>query len=116
MREDPIISGGWIKAALVVLVAGGLGIGAYLLASGVDVNLPDLDLNTTDDVTTLNDTTLEDTTIDARPPATNTIRRPVTPPGTSAPSIQELQQLNRCIETAGGDIDKVTACFDRFTQ
>ena len=42
MREDPIITGGWIKAALVVLVAGALGVGAYLLASGVDINLPDL--------------------------------------------------------------------------
>ena len=74
MREDPIISGAWIKAALVLLVAGALGVGAYVLASGVDVDLPDLDLNTTGDETTnLSDTTLEDTTIgdsEPDPPAT----------------------------------------------
>jgi hypothetical protein len=114
MREDPIISAGWIKALLVVLVAAALGVGAYLLVSGVDVNLPDLDTST--DATTLNDTTLQDTTIGDTPPATNTARKPATPPGTSPPSIQELQGLNRCIEEAGNDIDKVTACFDRFTQ
>jgi hypothetical protein len=28
MREDPIVSGAWIKAALVVLVGGALGCGA----------------------------------------------------------------------------------------
>jgi hypothetical protein len=73
MREDPIISGGWIKAALVLLVAGALGVGAYVLASGVDVNLPDIDLDTTSDQTTnLSDTNLEDTTIgdsEPEPPA-----------------------------------------------
>ena len=116
MREDPIISGGWIKAALVLLVAGALGVGAYLIASDVDINLPDLDLDTGTSVTTLNDTTLQDTTIGAASVPTTTIRKPATPPGTSPPSIQELQQLNRCIEAAGGDIDEVTACFDRFTQ
>jgi len=43
VREDPIISGGLVKAALVLLVVGGLGVGAYLLVSGVDINLPDVD-------------------------------------------------------------------------
>jgi hypothetical protein len=47
MREDPIISGAWIKAALVVLVGGDLGVGAYLLASDVDIKLPDIELDTT---------------------------------------------------------------------
>jgi hypothetical protein len=42
VREDPIISGGWIKAALVIIVVGALGAGAYLLASGIDVDPPDL--------------------------------------------------------------------------
>jgi hypothetical protein len=71
MREDPIISGGWIKAALVLLVAAGLGIGAYLLASGDGIDLPDIDLNTTEGATTLSNTNLEDTTIgDSGPAAT----------------------------------------------
>jgi hypothetical protein len=100
MRPDPIISGGWIKAALVVLVAGALGVGAYLLASGVDVNLPDLNTATDTSATTLSSTTLEDTTIGQPPPAGNEIDR--------------LRQLNRCTEAARGDIDKITACFDRF--
>lgn len=42
MREEPLISRAWIKAALVVLIAGALGVGAYLLASGADIELPDL--------------------------------------------------------------------------
>jgi hypothetical protein len=64
MREDPIFSGGWVKAALVILVAGALGVGAYLLASGVDINLPKLpDVNKTDTATNLSNTTLADTTV-----------------------------------------------------
>jgi hypothetical protein len=84
MREDPIISGGWIKAALVLLVAGGLGVGAYLIASGDGIDLPDIDLNTTEGATTLSNTNLEDTTIgDTRPepPAT---RDPFTTAGFGA--------------------------------
>jgi hypothetical protein len=64
VREDPILSGGWIKAALVVLVAGALGVGAYLLVSGVDIDLPSLpDVNKTNTATNLSDTTLSDTTV-----------------------------------------------------
>jgi hypothetical protein len=64
VREDPIFSGGWVKAALVILVAGALGVGAYLLVSGVDINLPDLpDVGTNSAETNLSNTTLEDTTI-----------------------------------------------------
>jgi hypothetical protein len=74
VREDPLISGGLIKAALVVLVAGALGVGGYLLASGADIDLPDLpDVGTTgtEGVTNLEDTTLQDTTIgDDLPPET----------------------------------------------
>ena len=118
MREDPIISGAWIKAALVLLVAGGLGVGAYLLASGTDIDLPDIDLNTTGTTTSLENTTVEDTTINA--PETATATKPERPPSVPAtpepPSIQQLQELNRCISSAGGDIDKVTACFDRFSR
>jgi hypothetical protein len=75
VREDPIFSGGWVKAALVIVVAGALGVGAWVLASGVDVNLPDLpDMGTNGAQTTLSDTTLENTTIGesetrAAPPA-----------------------------------------------
>jgi hypothetical protein len=58
MREDPIISRAWIRAALVVLVGGALGVGAYLLASDVDIDLPDIDLDTTAE-TTLSDTAIE---------------------------------------------------------
>ena len=32
------------------------------------------------------------------------------------PQVQQAQELNRCIEAAGSDIDKVTACFDQFTN
>jgi hypothetical protein len=85
MREDPIISGAWIKAALVILVGGALGIGAYLLASGTDIDLPDLpDIDTTgSDETAVNleDTTLADTTIgeeQSEPPAA---ADPFTTPG-----------------------------------
>ena len=112
MRQDPIVSGGWIKAALVILVAGALGVGAYVLASGVDINLPDLpDTSTSGAETTLSNTTLEDTTIGQEPkPA------PKPQPTPAAPTIQRLQELNRCTEAAGGDIDKVTECFDRFNS
>jgi hypothetical protein len=73
MRQDPIFSGGVVKAALVLLIAGALGVGAYALVGG-DIELPDLpDLPEVDEggeggAVTLQDTTLEDTTIDG--PAT----------------------------------------------
>ncbi|MGZ5315195.1 MAG: hypothetical protein ACXW0S_04965 [Solirubrobacterales bacterium] len=67
MNQDPIISGGLFKAALVILVAGALGVGAYLIAGGdaIDIDLPDLpDIDTLGDTTTnLQDTNLQDTTI-----------------------------------------------------
>jgi hypothetical protein len=108
VREDPIFSGGFIKAALVILVAGALGVGAYVLASGVEINLPDLpDVGTTDSATTLSNTTLEDTTIDQPKPEP-------TPAPASGPTIEDLQELGRCTQAANGDIDKINACFDRF--
>jgi hypothetical protein len=69
VREEPIISGAVVKAALVLLVAGGLGVGAYALVGGdIDIDLPDLpeiDLETTTngEATNLEGTTLQDTTI-----------------------------------------------------
>src|SRR5688500_2184073 len=70
MKEDPIFSGGVFKAALVVLVAAALGVGAYALAGdGIDIDLPDLpeiDTTTTGDegVTNLEDTTIEEGSFD----------------------------------------------------
>jgi hypothetical protein len=116
MREDPIFSGGWIKATLVILVAGALGIGAYLLASGVDINLPDLNTGTNGTQTTLSDTTLEDTTIGQPKPVTTGPTPKAPKPAPATPGIQELQQLNSCIQAAGNDIDKITVCFDRFNR
>ena len=73
MKEDPIISGGVVKALLVLLIAGGLGVGAYAaVGDGIDIDLPDLpDLDTLGEegATTLGDTTLENTTIDPGPAA-----------------------------------------------
>ncbi len=105
MRPDPVISGAWVKAALVILVAGALGAGAYLLATGVDIHLPDLNKSTGDAQTTLSSTTLDHTTIGdttTPPPATH--------------SIAQLQELGRCTQAANGDLDKINTCFDRFNR
>jgi hypothetical protein len=121
MREDPIISGAWIKAALVVLVGGALGAGAYLLASDVDINIPDIDLDTTSQ-TTVSDTTLESATIGGQqpPPAPEPEPEKPTPPqpapAPSSPSIQDVQELGRCTEAASGDIEAIQRCFERFAQ
>ena len=103
MREEPVISGAIVKVALVLLVAGGIGAGAYALAGGgIDVDLPDLpEIDTsTEPVTNLENTTLEDTTIDVKPP----------PPATP----DDLQKLNRCIQAAGNDTDRIFACLERY--
>ncbi len=66
MREEPVISRAVLKAALVILIAGALGAGAYALAGGgIDIDLPDLpDIDTIgEDTTELENTTLQDTTI-----------------------------------------------------
>ena len=85
MREDPIFSGGWVKAALVILVAGALGVGAYVLASGVDINLPKLpDPNKSDTATNLSNTTLDDTTIGRTETEPNPVAPASTNPFTSA--------------------------------
>lgn len=66
MKEDPIISGGVVKAAIVVLVAGLIGVGAYAIAGGDGIDLPDLpDLETLGDesTTTLESTSISETTI-----------------------------------------------------
>ncbi len=68
MREDPIISGGLFKLLLVLLVAAGLGVGAFAIAGdGVDIDLPDLPEVDTGEVTDLDNTTLNDTTIGEEP-------------------------------------------------
>lgn len=70
MREEPIISGAVLKAALVLLVAGGLGVGAYALAGGgIDIDLPDLpEIDTVGtEATTLEDTTIQDSTLGEEP-------------------------------------------------
>jgi hypothetical protein len=66
VREEPVISRAVLKAALVILIAGALGAGAYALAGGgIDIDLPDLpDIDTIgEDTTELENTTLQDTTI-----------------------------------------------------
>jgi hypothetical protein len=65
MRDDPIISGGFFKLALVVLVAGGLGLGGFVLSGGdIGIDLPDLpEIDTAGDTTNLVDTELSDTVI-----------------------------------------------------
>ncbi len=69
MRDDPIISGGVFKVALVVLVAGGLGLGGYVLSGGdIGIDLPDLPEIDTGPTTNLSDTELSDTTIDVAIP------------------------------------------------
>jgi hypothetical protein len=71
MRQEPVISRAVLKAALVILIAGALGAGAYALAGGeIDVDLPDLpDIDTVgEDATELESTTLEDTTIGQEEP------------------------------------------------
>jgi hypothetical protein len=117
VREDPIFSGGWVKAALVILVAGALGVGAYALASGVDINLPDLpDVGTNGTTTNLSNTTLEDTTIgETTTPKPQPLPKTQTTSSPAGPTIQQLQELSRCTEGANGDIDKITACLDRFS-
>jgi hypothetical protein len=84
----------------------------------VDVNLPDLPSTGTDSAqTTLSNTTLEDTTIGQSEPApTATVQKTQPSPNSAAPTIQRLQELNRCTTAANGDLDKITTCFDRFNS
>ena len=111
MRQDPIISTGWLRAALIILVAGALGAGTYVLASGAHLDLPDVPGSSGGGTTTLSKTTLEDTTIgqEAKP-------APAAKSAPLSPTIQRLQELNRCTQAAHGDFQKVTACFDRFNS
>ncbi|CAN5453963.1 hypothetical protein BH20ACT15_BH20ACT15_14270 [soil metagenome] len=70
MNQDPLISGGVVKAALVILFAGAIGVGAYAFAdSGFD--LPNIDFEDLGQQTTTNlqDTDLSDTTINGGPDA-----------------------------------------------
>ena len=63
MRTDPVISGGVLKVALVLLVAGGLGAGAYAIAGG-EIDLPDIELpeiETAGETTQVEEGNFEDT-------------------------------------------------------
>ena len=65
MRPDPIISGGVLKVAIVVIVALALGAGAYALVGG-GVDLPDVDLpeiDTAPETTELEAGNYENTTL-----------------------------------------------------
>jgi hypothetical protein len=65
MREDPIISGGVLKLALVLLIAAGLGVGAYaVVGDGLDIDLPDLpEIETAGETTVLEEGNYVDTTL-----------------------------------------------------
>ena len=73
MREEPVFSGGVVKAVLVLIFAGALGFGAYALVSG-GIDLPDLpDLPEAEEgggegVVELTETSLSETTIDPPDP------------------------------------------------
>jgi hypothetical protein len=66
MREEPVISGGVLKLALVLLVAGGLGVGAYAVAGG-GLDLPDLpdlpEIETAGETTQIEEGDFEDTNL-----------------------------------------------------
>jgi hypothetical protein len=94
VREEPIFSGGVIKAALVILIGGALGVGAYALVSGgLDIDLPDLpDIDTVGETTNVEGpTTLQDTTIGSDQPT----EAPAAPgdPFTSAGFASALEQV-----------------------
>ena len=109
MREDPVFSRGLVKAALVLLVAGALGVGAYALAGdGIDIDLPDVDLDELEDpsgteVVDLTDTELSDTTIDG-PAITDTF--------TSAALADALAQISG----EAGDDAELTRLFVNEVQ
>ena len=66
MREEPVISGGVLKLALVLLVAGGLGAGVYAIAGG-EIDLPELpdlpEIETTGEATQIEEGNFEETTL-----------------------------------------------------
>jgi len=66
VNEEPIISRGVVKVALIVLVAGALGVGGFALAGG-GIDLPDLpdlpEVDTLGESTNLENTNLENTTV-----------------------------------------------------
>lgn len=110
MREEPIISGAVLKAAVVLLVAVGLGGGAYALAKG-GIDLPDIDLETaTDEATSLEDTTLEDTTIGGDEPEPEELVP--SDPFTSAGFGAALQQVRGAV----GPGAELTRLFINETQ
>lgn len=109
MRQDPIFSGGIVKLALFLLVAGVLGVGAYaLFGDGIDVNLPDLPEVADTGVTTLQDTKLENTTLGEETPTPEQPGDPFTSAGFG-------QALSR-VRGAVGPSAELTRLFINGTQ
>ena len=108
MREDPIISGGLFKLLLVLLVAAGLGIGAFAIAGdGVDIDLPDLPEVDSGQVTNIDTpTNLQDTTIGVEDPGESL------DPFTSAGFATALARVG----DAAGDDAQLTRLFVNGTQ
>jgi hypothetical protein len=117
MQEDPIFSGAAFRVLAVLLFAAVLGVGGYLIAGGgdIDIDLPDLpevDTLGEGEVTNLEDTTLQDTTIEGPPPVPTEVELPPFP--TTAEEAQKrAEKLNRCVENAGNDPEKIFACLGK---
>jgi hypothetical protein len=116
MQEDPIFSGGAFKVLAVLLFAAVLGIGGYLIAGGGEIDLPDLpevDTIGDDEVINLEETTLQDTTIEGPPEVPTDVELPPFPT-TAEEAQKQAEKLNRCIESAGNDPEKIFACLGKF--
>src|SRR5687768_3288485 len=115
MNEEPIINRGLVKLVLILLVAAGLGGGAYAIAGG-GIDLPDIDLETTTGGTTeLQDTNLEDTTIDGDYTQTEVPAEPGDQPLEPFTSFGFGEALNR-VRDAVGPGAKLTRLFINDVQ
>jgi hypothetical protein len=116
VREEPVISSGAVKAALLLLVLGAIGFGVYATAGGVDIHLPDINLpKNSNHVTSLSNTTLSDTTLgETAPPPAPPAKPPAAPVPASPPGLQGAEALSRCITRAGGDTNRILTCLKRY--
>lgn len=114
MNTDPIFSGGVVKVALIVVVAAGLGGGAYVLADrGIDLpDLPDFETTGEQPVITLDETDLSQTTIDGETVETPGPPAKATDPFTSAGLASALKQVRE----AAGPGRKLTRMFVNEVQ